>query len=675
MFFEKLHFSFYTQEDTFLDLKLDIGSRISYLTNMIRDFITTSVGKVIKGLDRFSFPSFYWTWDGKGTYVQGSPDEIELSDSLERFFDIGLSPLCFAGRRFRDVSRLWIAASPFEEERTGAYHEGQIVKPPDGDTSEEVLAFVRWVFDEAFSKKGMRQVLSQMNNAMITYGRTVQGIDWVRGDTPFGEKVFPVDLLDMNPEFFLKDPESYPKGIYVKDSKYQTNVLHRLPDHMMAWGTMHSYFENPYGISEMRILNLIEKYWRKNLLFWAKGNERNGSGAYIGKYGNRLFGKGKESERQTFLDELQKLKSDTVTITHIDNVIEALSASIASDSLQGFHEACGQIISIVLTGSVTALQEGRVGGFSKEEATTTRRKSELEQHDASILCEIFNYQIIPPLVDYNYPGVKSYPRMQLIQPDLIFATTPKDQDKGDDEDVVEVSSGEDEKLRDDKAAKPIKGSQDVKAFAEDDTTKTLPPLLGEVTQQAVEIALKMPVSTRNDFDTLPDAAKFGAFTITAMRNTTKSLSRIERLRDLVAETIQITDEQEAWKSYFRQARAFLREEELAAMQSELFVSFRYARQYAYNQALEQVIEKGMDVVWGIQLLTQDDARVRPQHAKWHGVTRPATDAIWKKIHLPWDFGCRCLKVPITHVEFEGNPGKYTMTPADDVPSIPNSFLT
>jgi hypothetical protein len=636
---------------------------------MIKDFITNTVGKLIRGLDRFTFPSFYWTWDGKGTFTQGSPDEIESEESIERYYQISRSPLCFSGVRFRDISRLWISATPFEDERTGFYHRGQIFPPSDPTVDPEVTDFVRWVFDEAFENKGMQQVLSQMSNALIIYGRTVQGLNWVKGDTPFGERVYVDDILDMNPGFFLKDPDGYPEGTYLKGTIYTSNNLVRLPDNLTMWGTKHMYFENPYGISEMGILNLIEKYWRKNMLFWAKGNERNGSGAYVGKYGNRLFGKDRESERQTFLEELQKLKNDTITITHLENEIAALQGSIENDSLQGFHEACGQIISIVLTGSVTALQEGRVGGFSKEEATTTRRKSELEISDASSIENIFNYNLIPPLVDYNYDGVTSYPWMQIIQPELIVPTTPKDQDTSQE---VEDNDNDEKEGNDKKNEKSEEEFR--REFITVTTFQEQLDLPDSVIKNAKKIAGKLPVYVKKDFDKLSEKNKRESFTITSIGENQKSLGRIAALRDLIADTIDITDEKKAWKEYFQAAKAYLEEDEINAVKEDLFISFRYARQTAYNRAIDDAIEKDKDL-YAIQILTQDDTGVRPDHVPWHGVIRPVDDPIWNKVHLPFDFGCRCVKHVITREMFKKNPEKYKLTPRDKIPPIPKGFET
>ena len=642
---------------------------------MIREYITTQLGSLLRGLDRFSWPSFYWTWNGKGTLVEGSPDKIEVEDTLERFFDTGLSPLCFAGRRFRDISGLWIAAAPFEDEITGAVHRGQILPPPDGNGRDEVTAFVRWVFDEALYGKGMRQIISQINQALIQYGRTIQTVEWTRQDSPFGEKVFPKNILDMNPAFFLKNPEGYPPGTYLMGSQMVSTDIRRLPDHLTLWGTAHMYFENPYGISEMRVINLIEKYWRKNMLFWARGNERNGSGAYVGKYGHRLFGKGKEAERQTFLEELRELKSDTITITHVDNMIETLQASVASDSLQGFHEACGQIISLVLTGSVTALQEGRVGGYSKEESTTTRRKSELERYDASLIDEIFNYQLIPPLVDYNFPGVTSYPRMQLIDPELIFPTTPKDQ--GNSKDTLTVISKDGKKI-----PKTVEDSGENEQDEDEDTLSDMasfaaafepPDILKDSQEDLQQVIIDMPAYLPQDFDALPPDDKPDSFTITAMRNSPDSLERIRRLKDLITDTVEIWDENEAWGQYFRQAKTFLRRDEINAVKGDLFVSFRYARQTAYNTVLQDIIDTQGETLYAIQLRTQDDARVRPRHVRWNGVTRPVNDEIWQAVRLPWDHGCRCFKIPITQAEFEADPNRYRMTPRADIPPIPEGF--
>ena len=180
----------------------------------------------------------------------------------------------------------------------------------------------------------------------------------------------------------------------------------------------------------------------------------------------------------------------------------------------------------------------------------------------------------------------------------------------------------------------------------------------------------MPTYTRRNFDKLPDEEKRQAWTVTAMRNTPDSLRRITKLKDLVADSIGETDEKKAWTAYYNQAKSYLREDEkTGATIQGLFVSFRYARQQAYNAAIDVLIGSNPGRYVAIRLETQEDARVRNSHRKWEGVTLPVDHPIWEKVNLPFDFNCRCLKVPLEKGDMKG----FQLTPEDEIPPIPKGF--
>ena len=200
-----------------------------------------------------------------------------------------------------------------------------------------------------------------------------------------------------------------------------------------------------------------------------------------------------------------------------------------------------------------------------------------------------------------------------------------------------------------------------------------PDILKDSQEDLQQVIIDMPAYLPQDFDALPPDDKPNSFTITAMRNSPDSLERIRRLKDLITDTVEIWDENEAWGQYFRQAKTFLRRDEINAVKGDLFVSFRYARQTAYNTVLQDIIDTQGETLYAIQLRTQDDARVRPRHVRWNGVTRPVNDEIWQAVRLPWDHGCQCFKIPITQAEFEADPNRYRMTPRADIPPIPEGF--
>jgi len=180
--------------------------------------------------------------------------------------------------------------------------------------------------------------------------------------------------------------------------------------------------------------------------------------------------------------------------------------------------------------------------------------------------------------------------------------------------------------------------------------------------------------TRKDFDKLSDDDKRASFTVTALRNTSKSLGRVQRLKELIGETLDIRDEEKAWEAYWQKAKVYLREEEkTSATKTALFVSFRYARQSAYSFGIDQEIADNKSSTYAIRLVTQEDTRVRSSHRKWHGVTLPADHKVWKDVKLPWDFNCRCLKKALTRAEMRA--GGVRFTPENEIPPIPEGFDT
>jgi len=180
----------------------------------------------------------------------------------------------------------------------------------------------------------------------------------------------------------------------------------------------------------------------------------------------------------------------------------------------------------------------------------------------------------------------------------------------------------------------------------------------------------MTVYTRSQFDKLTPEQQRGSWTVTSLKNTSKSLGRIQKLKGLVTDTIHITDEDDAWKAYWRQAKTYLREEEKSsATQQALFVSFRFARQSAYNYGIEQHLESNKSSIVAIRLETQEDTRVRAGHRRWHGVTLPVGHPAWDKVNLPFSWNCRCVKVPLDAKAMNGS----SYTPEKDIPPIPEGF--
>lgn len=368
--------------------------------------------------------------DTETRYLLGNPDAVEQAKGTGRWFDLSLTPYIFAGLRYRDVSRLWVSAHGLDPDKDGAFAPAQILFPPyvtAGDA--DMLRFAQWQFDERLSR-GMRSVIQAMQSAALTYGRSIQEIDWQRqADGNYAGRIIINDIWDRDPDRFVINPKGLKPGLYLKKSVFSNSVDQSdlLPPRKFAVMTNHKYFENQYGVSELRPLDNISVILAQVWGFWARGLEKAGKGSIIGKYSNKLLGKGNEQARADFLSEIQKIANETVTITHIENMIETLKPEFEATAFSDFVNTAIQQISLVLTGSATALAEGKFGSYSKEESTTVRQKSDLEQSDAATISECFNFQIIPYLIDFNFADVSAYPTMYLIQPERITPTTPKDQ--------------------------------------------------------------------------------------------------------------------------------------------------------------------------------------------------------------------------------------------------------
>lgn len=79
--------------------------------------------------------------------------------------------------------------------------------------------------------------------------------------------------------------------------------------------------------------------------------------------------------------------------------------------------------------------------------------------------------------------------------------------------------------------------------------------------------------------------------------------------------------------------------------AELLLRTHVFRSYAatrYRLLMEQV-----DVFPYWQYKTHGDGNVRPSHMALNGKIFPAGHEIWQRIFPPWDWGCRCLVVPLT----------------------------
>ena len=167
----------------------------------------------------------------------------------------------------------------------------------------------------------------------------------------------------------------------------------------------------------------------------------------------------------------------------------------------------------------------------------------------------------------------------------------------------------------------------------------------------------MPLVTRDVFDGLLPELKAYAFTVTGV----DAFDQLARIREeLAAVPAGTRTWQEAKKTIAADLSERLGGKE-AERRAELLLRTHTFRGYAvarYRSLMEQV-----DVFPYWQYKTHGDGRVRPSHAALNGKILPAGHPVWQKIFPPWDWGCRCLVVPMSGREV----GRMAEAEKDKVP--------
>lgn len=341
----------------------------------------------------------------------------------------------------RSIRRLWQRAGGIFDDDGQELFPPQLTKPQD--ITQEWWDFLAWNLDERLQRP-FAQVIEAAQMAKIKHGRAVGEIMYLTEDTPFGRRVVIDDILDRDPRRFVINPKDMAKGVYRRSD------MSRLPDKKFIVWTAKEKYEIKRGQSEFELLidpdyalPKIEKYERRNL-------ERFGSPLMNMEVSAVAGGAHKENWRQEQVNQLRKMGNQSAIITIMDK--EKLNIHEGTGDTEGFEKAIVREIKkigTVLLGNPTALIDGPNGSFSKEESTGARSLQHHEQTDAEDIQNGINYQLIPWLLDFNWPDVKVYPEVKIIPPETITPTTPKEQqtiqeikDPEDDDDTTEETSGE-----------------------------------------------------------------------------------------------------------------------------------------------------------------------------------------------------------------------------------------
>lgn len=379
-------------------------------------------------------------------YIAGNPDRI-LRRDINAYHNLSLTPYVYSALRHRDISHLWVSASGTGDESSGEpFSKPQIIYSPfklNDNAVDEHLEFVRFVFDESFERSFSKVLHSIQKNSLI-YGVSIDEIIWDYDDSGrWPGKLVIRDILSRDPLLFEIDPPNKEPGLYVKDSIFSISS-YKVPDNKFIITTHNPVFENRYGTSELLPLHSTQFSLDRALRYWVRGLERSGVGMFIGKYGEAFAGKNAEIKRNKFLDAIKKMSSNTVAIMSDKNEVVPLKADIDHDGFEQFVNKSIECISNVITGSPQTLSNNTVGSYAKEESTSVRSYSNLQQLDVQNIQDTFNFHLIPLLLDMNFMDVSVYPVMQIISPELIQPTISKsnaeaidDLDDGDDDESSE----------------------------------------------------------------------------------------------------------------------------------------------------------------------------------------------------------------------------------------------
>jgi hypothetical protein len=361
-----------------------------------------------------------------------NPDTIDTDSQGDRLDQVARNPFNKAGAHFRDIGRLFVSAAGIPPSKTGSYAPPQLVFPPNVTGDEEILTTLAYQYDSGFFG-GFGPILTKIQRTAMQRGRAICEIDWYRQERgEYQGKIFAHTIFDRDPEEYLLDPPGMTPGVYKKRSAFssvQGEDIDRMPPGRFFAVTYDPLFDNPYGTAIPSILTTMTETWDRVYDAWRMGLVHAGFGAWIGKYGPELKGNTTKAKagKAEFIKYLKKIANGTASVFDKDTEIEAVKLQLEAEAFLAFHNSFVEAVSVLWTGSATALGEGKYGTYAGKESIDVRQKSEKEQEDAMFMGLAFTFNFNRRFVNFNFPDVEVYPILQLIQPELIMPTTPETQ--------------------------------------------------------------------------------------------------------------------------------------------------------------------------------------------------------------------------------------------------------
>jgi len=170
-------------------------------------------------------------------------------------------------------------------------------------------------------------------------------------------------------------------------------------------------------------------------------------------------------------------------------------------------------------------------------------------------------------------------------------------------------------------------------------------------EEAVQRINELPILQREIFNQLLPELKAHAFTISGV-------DRFDQLQRIREELAAVPAGEATWDKAKKRIAADLSARlggDEAARRAELLLRTHVFRSYAVARYRLLMGQRDVFPYWRYK--TAGDGRVRPAHAELNNRILPAGHPVWQKIFPPWDWGCRCLVVPMLRKEVERMKGQ------------------
>lgn len=157
-----------------------------------------------------------------------------------------------------------------------------------------------------------------------------------------------------------------------------------------------------------------------------------------------------------------------------------------------------------------------------------------------------------------------------------------------------------------------------------------------------------PVVTREVFDEMLPELRARAFLVTGIEDA----NVVADIRDTLSELPRGETWDNVKAALIDRLGAWMADDEGMSAAARAQLLMRTHGFQAYQAAQHQIMERQAGVFEYWQYLSLDDEKVRPAHRALHEVVAPANDPFWRDHSPPWQWGCRCRKVPLLAEEVD-----------------------